>query len=89
MHTICKKRNKYINWNAKKKKIMLLVQEMEVQSLGQEDPLEEEMATHSSILAWNTHEQPGGLQSKGLQRIRQNWMTKHTHTPQVGSALLF
>ena len=44
-------------------------QETQVQSLGQEDPLEEEMATHSSILAWIVPwaEEPGGLQSMGLQ----------------------
>ena len=42
---------------------------MQVQCLGQEDPLEEETATHSSILAWKISwtEEPGGLQSKGLQ----------------------
>ena len=41
-----------------------------VQSLGQEDPLEKEMATHSSILAWKIPwmEEPGGLQSKGSQK---------------------
>ena len=46
-------------------------QEMQVQSLGREDPLEEEMATHSSILAWKIPwtEAPGGLQSMGLQRV--------------------
>ena len=40
---------------------------MRLQSLGQEDPLKEEMATHSSILAWRTlwTEGPGGLQSRG------------------------
>ena len=39
--------------------------------LGREDPLEKEMATHSSILAWEVSwtEEPGGLQSMGLQRI--------------------
>jgi len=43
------------------------VQEMQVQSLGQEDPLEEEMAIHFSILAWRIPrtEEPGGLQSIG------------------------
>jgi len=43
-------------------------------SLGWEDPLEEGMATHSSILAWRTPwtEEPGGLQSMGSQRIRHN-----------------
>ena len=42
-----------------------------VQSLGQEDPLEKEMATHSSILAWKIPwtEEPDGLQSMGLQRV--------------------
>ena len=42
-------------------------QEMQVQSMGGEDPLELEMATHSSILAWKIPwvEEPGGLQSKG------------------------
>ena len=46
--------------------------EMWVQSLGREDPLEEEMATHSSIVAWKIQwtEQPGGLQSMGSQRVR-------------------
>ena len=44
---------------------------MRVRSLGQENPLEEEMATHSSILAWRISwsEGPGGLQSMGLQRV--------------------
>ena len=44
---------------------------MWVRSLGQEDPLEEGMATYSDILAWRTPwtEEPGGLQSIGLQRI--------------------
>ena len=47
-------------------------QEPRVQPLGQEDPLEKEMATHSSILAWEIlwTEEPGGLQSKGSQRVR-------------------
>ena len=49
------------------------MQETQVQSLGQEDPLEEEMATHSSILAWRIPgtEEPGGLQSMGSQRVRR------------------
>ena len=44
---------------------------MQVRSLGLEDPLEEEMATHSSILAWEIPwtEEPGGLQSMGSQRV--------------------
>ena len=45
---------------------------MKVLSLGQEDPLEEGMATHSSILAWRIPwtEKPGGLQSMGSQKVR-------------------
>ena len=48
------------------------MQETQVPSLGWEDPLEEEMAIHSSILAWKIPwtEEPGGLQSMGLQRVR-------------------
>ena len=47
---------------------------MQVQSLGQEDPLEKGMATNSSILAWIIlwTEEPGGLQSKGSQRVRHD-----------------
>ena len=53
------------------------MQEMQVRSLGGEDPLEKEMATHSSILAWRIlwTEEPGGLQSKGLQRVGHDWAT--------------
>ena len=50
------------------------MQETRVQSLGQEDPLEKEMATHSSTHAWKIPwtEKPGGLQSMGSQRVRHN-----------------
>ena len=50
------------------------MQETWVQSLGQEDPLEKRMATHSSILAWRIPwtVEPGGLQSLGLQRVGQD-----------------
>ena len=49
-------------------------QETQVQSLGQEDLPEKEMATHSSILAWKIPwtEEPGGLQSMGSQRVRHD-----------------
>ena len=49
-------------------------QETQNQSLGQEDLLEEEVATHSSILSWEIPwtEEPGGLQSMGSQRFRHN-----------------
>ena len=55
-----------------------LMQETWVQSLGQEDPLGKEMATHSSILAWRIPwtEKPGSLQSIGLQRVGHNQATK-------------
>ena len=56
------------------------MQETWVQSLGQEDPLETEMATHSSILAWKIPwtEETGALQSMGLQRVRHDWATELT-----------
>ena len=51
--------------------------ETQVRSLRQEDPLEKEMATHSSILAWRISwtEEPGRLQSMGSQRLGHNWAT--------------
>ena len=55
-------------------------QEMWVWSLGWEDPLEEGMATHSSILVWRIHMDRGAwraIQSTGSQRVRHNWATKH------------
>ena len=72
---------------------------MQVPSLGQEDPLEEGMAIPSSILAWRIPwiEEPGGLQSTGLQRIRHDWGNlahKHTfskkthHSPQMSKGLM-
>ena len=50
------------------------IQEMQVQSLGQKDPLEEEMGTHSSTLAWKIPrtEETDGLQSMFLQRVRND-----------------
>ena len=52
--------------------------ETQAQSLGWEDPLEKEMATYSSILAWRISwtEEPGGLQSMGSQRVRHDLVTK-------------
>ena len=54
-------------------------QETQVWSLGQEGPLGEGMVPHSTILAWKTPwmEEPDGLQSKGSQRVRQDWLSMH------------
>ena len=54
------------------------MQEMRVPSLGLEDPLEKEMATHSSMLAWEIGwtEDPGELQSRGLQRVSHDLVSK-------------
>ena len=55
------------------------MQETQVQSLSREDPLEKEMAIHSSILAWRIPqtEEPGGLQFMGSQRVGHNWATNN------------
>ena len=60
--------------------VMQETQETWVQTLGQEYPLEEEMATHSSVLAWEIlwTEEPGGLQSMGSPRVGYNLVTKQT-----------
>ena len=59
---------------AQKVKRLPAMWETQVRSLGQEDPLEKEMATHSSTLAWKIPwmEKPGKLQSMGLQRVRHD-----------------
>ena len=65
---------------------MQKTQEMQVQSLGQKDPLDKEMATHSSIVVWKIPwtEEPGGLQSTGTQRVGHDRVCAHararTHT---------
>ena len=57
------------------------MQETQVQSLGQEVPLDKEMATHSSILAWEIPgtEEPGGPQSMGLQRAAHDLETQQQY----------
>ena len=57
------------------------MQETWIQSLGQEDPLEKGMATHSNFLSWRTpwSEEPGGLQYMGLQGVGHDWIT-NIHT---------
>ena len=55
---------------------------VQVWSLGQEDPMEKKMATHSSFLAWKIPwtEELGGLYTIGSQRVGHDWATEHTHT---------
>ena len=62
---------------AQRVKRLPAMQETWVRSLGQEDPLEKEMATHSSTFAWKIPwmEKPGTLQSMRLQRVRHDWVT--------------
>ena len=59
--------------------------ETRVQSLGWEDPLEKEMATHSSTFAWRIpwREEPGRLQSMGSQRVEFVWKYKKPHIAKV------
>ena len=58
-------------------------QETQLRPLDQENPLEEEMATYSSVPAWKISwtEESGGLQCMGLQRVRHDGETEHTHYP--------
>ena len=62
-------------------RICLPTQEMWIQSLSWEDPLERGMAIHSSIIAWKIPrtEEPGELQSMGLQRVRHDWACMHDY----------
>ena len=62
---------------AQRLKCLRPMQETRVWSLGREDPLEKEIVTHSSILAWRIPrtEKPGRLQSTGSQRVGHNWVT--------------
>ena len=65
------------------------VQETHVRSLGQEDPLEKERATHRSIVAWRSPqtEEPGGLQSTGSQELDTTQrLSRHQQWPHVGAA---
>ena len=66
---------------AQRLKFLPPMRETRVRSLGQEDSLENEMLTHSSILAWRIPwtEKPGRLQSMGSQRVGHNWEASLTH----------
>ena len=71
--------------------VMQETQETLVQSLNWEDSLEEEMAIHSSILAWRIPwtEEPGGLQSLGSQRVRHDWARLSKQASKLNSFLSF
>ena len=71
INVVCMRASQLVQWS-RIHLTMQETQEMGVLSLGWEDPLEEEIATHSSILAWKMPqtEGPGRLQSMGLQRVR-------------------
>ena len=71
----------YINKVAQLVKNLPAMQQTQVQFLGWENPMEKEMATHSSIFAWRIPwtEEPGRLQSMGSSRVRHDWET-NTHT---------
>ena len=66
-----------LSWWLRWSSVLLTMQETWVRSLGWEDPLEKEMATPSSTLAWKVPwtEERGGLQSMGSQRVRNDWVT--------------
>ena len=82
MFLYCRKRsgNTRASLVAQRLKCLSGMRETWVRSLGQEDPLEKEMATHSSTLAWRIpwREEPGRLQSMGWQRVGHNWATSLT-----------
>ena len=67
---------------AQRLKCLPPMRETQVRSLGQEDPMEKEMITHSSTLAWRIPwtEEPGRLQSTGSQRVGHDWATSLTHS---------
>ena len=66
-------------------------EEMGVRSLGQEDPLEESLATHSNILAWRIPwtEKPGSVQSMGSRKVGHNWVTDQARKHAGGKKLCF
>ena len=70
-------------------KCLPAMQEARVRSLGLEDPLEKEMATHSSILAWKIPwmEEPGRLQSMGFQRVGHDFIFTFTFNHKLGTFL--
>ena len=88
VHGVAKSRTRLSNWTelswyvytslvAQMVKPLPTMQETQVRFLGQEDPLEKEMATHSSTLVWKIPwmEEHGRVQSMGSQRVRHDWVT--------------
>ena len=77
------------HWNELSSTVKCLpaVRETRVQSLGWEDPLEKEMATHSSTIVWKIPrtKEPGRLQSMGSQRVGHDWATSHTYITESGN----
>ena len=76
---------------AQRLKHLPAMRETQVRFLGWEDPLEKDMATHSSTLAWRIpwKEEPGRLQSMGLQRVRHDWVTNYYYPLIIQYALDF
>ena len=72
----------FVSLVAQTVKRLSTMRETRVRSLGQEDPLEKEMAAHSTILAWRIPwtEEPGGLQSMGSQRVEHDFITEDRDT---------
>ena len=85
----CKVHVKWVSLMAQMVKRLPAMPETWVQSLGREDPLEKEMATHSSTLAWKIPwmEEPGRLPSTGSQRVGHDWVTLLTYICKVLSAV--
>ena len=73
----CKTFSNGVSLVAQRVKHLSAMAETRVRSLGREDPLEKEMATHSSIIAWKIPwtEEPGGLHFMGPQRVKDDWVT--------------
>ena len=82
LHVVCPLASQFKASLAQRLKLLPTMQETWVWSLGWADPLEKEMATQSSILAWRIPwtEKLGGLQSMGSQRVRHDWATSLTHS---------
>ena len=98
-YMIFKKQTNYVLWDLSETvqaslvvqtvKCLPAMRETQVRSLGRKDPLEKEMATHFSTVAWRIPqtEEPGGLQSMGSQRVGDDWATSLSHRYVLNMAL--